>query len=202
MCNNEQKANELFIKGDKKMKNDLRVIKTKENLQNALLYLLEEKDLEKISISELCKEARVNRGTFYLHFDSVEDLFSLYFQEITEDLRRAYDEPYERVNYKLQDLEAHMIRIFHHVQKFADFYTIVFNQKSPLMYYYDLLDVIRERIMKSLEIEESVIEKNYHASYQANAILGIVMEWVTGDYKETAEELNELILKFSKYYSV
>ena len=182
------------------MKTDLRVIKTKENLQNALLHLLEDKELEKISISELCKEARVNRGTFYLHFASVEDLFSHYFQEITEDLRQAYDEPVERVKHRLQDLQPHMIRIFHHVKKFSRFYIIVFNQNSPLMYYYDLLDVIRERLLKSLETDTGVTEKNYQASYAANAVLGIVIEWVTGGYKETVEELNEMILKFSKIY--
>ena len=183
------------------MKKDLRVVKTIENLQESLLQLLEQKGLGKITISELCKLAKVNRGTFYLHFNSIEDLFAHYFQEITEDLRIAYYEPYELVDNNIQDLEPHMIRIFHHVKKFAHFYTIVFNNHSPLMYYYDLLDVIKAYIKESLDLTVGDIEKNYQASYQANAILGIVIEWVRGNYRETPEELNEMILKFSSYKS-
>ena len=183
------------------MKKDLRVVKTIVNLQDSLLQLLEQKELEKITISELCKLAKVNRGTFYLHFSSIEDLFAHYFQEITEDLCLAYYKPYELVNNNVQAIEPQMIRIFHHVKKFANFYTIVFHNKSPLMYYYDLLDVIKAYIKESLNLTVGDVERNYQSSYQANAILGIVIEWVRGDYKETVEELNEMILKFSSYKS-
>lgn len=41
---------------------DLRVIKTKQALHSALLTLLSQKPLEQISIAEICREAKVNRG--------------------------------------------------------------------------------------------------------------------------------------------
>ncbi len=61
-------------------RNDLRVVKTKQALHNALLTLLSEKPLENISIAEICREANVNRGTFYLHYEQKEKLFEEYFQ--------------------------------------------------------------------------------------------------------------------------
>lgn len=72
------------------MRTDMRIIKTKEALHNALLELLNEKTLEVISISEICRKAKINRGTFYLHYKQVEDLFEEYFKEITADLTRSY----------------------------------------------------------------------------------------------------------------
>ena len=94
------------------MKKDLRVIKTKKNLQTALLTLLKEKPLEKVSIAELCREANVNRGTFYLHFQDVPELFEMYFEEITIDLKKAYYEPLHLTNNHISHLEPHMVRIF------------------------------------------------------------------------------------------
>lgn len=182
------------------MKKDLRVVKTIGHLQAALLHLLEQKPLEKISISELCKIANVNRGTFYLHFQDIEELFSHYFQEITDDLRSAYYEPYELTNHVIEDMEPHMVRIFHHVKKFAHFYTIVFNRKAPLMYYYDFYDVIRAYLLDSLSLEllPDDTSKQYLASYQANAILGMIIEWVGNNYEQSAEELNEMLMQFSR----
>lgn len=43
---------------------------------DALLELLDEKPLEKITVTDIAKRADVNRGTFYLHYDSVNDVIS------------------------------------------------------------------------------------------------------------------------------
>ena len=38
---------------------------TKEDIKEALIQLLSEERFDNISISKLCKRARINRGTFY-----------------------------------------------------------------------------------------------------------------------------------------
>ncbi len=53
---------------------DIRVQKTKERLKTALLSILREKSVDRISISEICSAANVNRNTFYAHYTSIEDL--------------------------------------------------------------------------------------------------------------------------------
>ncbi len=49
---------------------NMRVAVTKRMLKEGLLRCLETKDLEEITISELCKEAGINRATFYKHFNT------------------------------------------------------------------------------------------------------------------------------------
>ena len=51
------------------MPEDRRVRKTKTAIKNAFIQLLEEKDLEKITIQNITQLADVNRGTFYLHYE-------------------------------------------------------------------------------------------------------------------------------------
>lgn len=57
------------------MKNvDTRVKYTKSVLQKALLDILKEKNIDKVSVKELCEEAGINRGTFYLHYSTPNDV--------------------------------------------------------------------------------------------------------------------------------
>jgi len=56
--------------------NDLRVIRTKESIRNAFLELLAQKPLDKITVTELAKTARINKGTFYLHYQDIDDLYN------------------------------------------------------------------------------------------------------------------------------
>lgn len=55
-------------------KENQRIMLTKQLLQNAILKLLKTTSLHAISIRELCKEAGINRTTFYNHYGSQYDL--------------------------------------------------------------------------------------------------------------------------------
>ena len=57
-------------------KENQRIALTKKLLQEGLLRLLSEKPLEKISVTELCKESGINRATFYNHYNSPQDLLT------------------------------------------------------------------------------------------------------------------------------
>lgn len=45
-------------------------------MDEALIRLLEVKDYEYITVKEICEKAGVNRSTFYLHYETVNDLLS------------------------------------------------------------------------------------------------------------------------------
>ena len=55
-------------------KEDLRIQKTKEAIRKAFKEMICEMDYEQISIKELTQRARINRKTFYLHYNTLDDL--------------------------------------------------------------------------------------------------------------------------------
>lgn len=65
-----------------------RVLLTKRLLKEALLKLLETKNLGQINVSELCRVADINRATFYKHYDMPEDVLKEMEQDMTADLRK------------------------------------------------------------------------------------------------------------------
>lgn len=195
----------LFIKELKKLRTtDLRIIKTKQALHDALLTLLSQKPLEQISIAEICREAKVNRGTFYLHYEQKEGLFEEYFQEIMEDLYQSYEEPYRAVTtLDTNQLDPNTIRIFHHIERFKMFYRIVFSKNVPLTYYYMLFDGIYSLLKRDITTQhihqmEDHISIDYYSAYQANAIIGLIIQWYRGDFSDSVTMLNQQLAAILK----
>ena len=59
---------------------DLRIMKTQERLQNALLSLLETKALKAVTVKEICDKAGISRNAFYQHYSYKEDQHNYFFQ--------------------------------------------------------------------------------------------------------------------------
>lgn len=53
---------------------DLRIVKTRTNIKNSLIDLLAEKNVSKITVTELSEKAMINRKTFYRHYNTVQDV--------------------------------------------------------------------------------------------------------------------------------
>ena len=66
-------------------KEDLRVIKTKGAIQNTFRKMLCEMDYKDITIKELTARALINRKTFYLHYNSLDDLLKELQDEIIQE---------------------------------------------------------------------------------------------------------------------
>ncbi|MEK0317836.1 TetR/AcrR family transcriptional regulator [Cohnella sp. 56] len=180
-------------------KNDLRVIKTKQGIHQALLKLLKNKPLTHIKVTELCKEAKINRGTFYFHYEEVGDVFKQFFEEIMLDLKDSYNEPYRHHNtIDIHTLDPKTVRIFHHIKKYEDFYKIVLSQDVSTQYYYMLFDEIRSNFMTDKNTSSLGDITPYFFSYTANAIIGLIIEWYRHDFRESVDDMNELFVGIMK----
>lgn len=74
----------MILKGNE----DLRVVKTIENIKKAFDELICEKDYEKITVKELCERARINKKTFYHYYETLDFLLA----EMQGELSSAYIE--------------------------------------------------------------------------------------------------------------
>lgn len=65
---------------------------TKANLRTAFWQLYTEKPLDKISVKEITDLAGYNRGTFYLYYKDVYDIFSQIEDELLQKIKEVLDE--------------------------------------------------------------------------------------------------------------
>lgn len=111
---------------------DLRVRRTRKLLQEALLSLLQDHDLEAISVNEICDQAMVHRTTFYKHYQDKYDLLKQSLHDRFQALAAVGPTPEEVVTVASAAAPAsatadgaapgHFVRIFQHVAENRAFY--------------------------------------------------------------------------------
>jgi AcrR family transcriptional regulator len=71
---------------------DRRVRRTKRILRQALVELIQEKEFQKITVTDVVKQADINRGTFYVYYRDVYDLLEKVENEMIEEFRLIHIE--------------------------------------------------------------------------------------------------------------
>ena len=181
---------------NKEKKPDLRIKRTKLSLRTALIQLLMKKRLNEITVKELCEQAGINRGTFYLHYSDVFDLLA----KIEEEM---YDEIMEFIAKNAQtgkmgdpnNMLPTFIDLFEYLVHNADVCTILllqdFNQDFVQRLLNVGLDECVENWMKMFQItKRHVVEMFYH--YIVSGCVGILRYWLQTGRKETSDELANL----------
>lgn len=182
---------------------DLRVVKTKDILYEALLLSLQSKPIDKITITEICSLAKINRGTFYRYFETVQQLFDEYFDIVQQKLKDAYIEPYKKTNFEVKFIDPKIVRFFNHILEHKNFYRFALLESSDIQYYKKVFQVLKEILNQTYEksYADNEVEYDYAISYQSNAIIGLLIEWIQRNFEETPDQLNLLALKLSRTLS-
>lgn len=74
-------------------KENQRIAISKRMLKEGLLRLLSQKELSQVSVSELCKEASINRATFYRHYSTPLDVWKDIVRDYSEEIRGFSQKP-------------------------------------------------------------------------------------------------------------
>ena len=75
---------------------DIRIEKTRQSIINAFIELRSHKELERITIKELCEKAQINKSTFYAHYQDIYHLSDTLETEVVVSIMENLTHP-ERV---------------------------------------------------------------------------------------------------------
>lgn len=171
---------------------NLRVKLTKQMVENALLQLLQEKRLEKITVLELCERAQINRTTFYKYYGSPYDVLEI----IIEDFFAGLKDTVKEVNGANFLSEEMLVYLMHNRDK-----CLVLLDCLPY-------DVFSSRLLEMsvddtdftsiLSDEYSKEQKEYVLSVYRHGIFGLITYWMHQKYPMSPQNLLEISDKLSK----
>lgn len=72
---------------------DLRIEKTRRSIINSFLEIRSKKELEKITVKELCERAQINKSTFYSHYHDIYDLSEQLETEVVDSILEQISHP-------------------------------------------------------------------------------------------------------------
>lgn len=171
----------------------------------ALINLLENKDIEYITVKEICSKAGFNRSTFYLHYDSISDLLnesSNYM--INKMVSRFNREPKKFINdlnkTNKEDLnfinEEYLKPYLEFIRDNKKFFIAVFKNPNVVNAndaYKDLERYILNPILEKYNIPAH--KRKYMIQYYINGIVSIIKEWVTSDCDLEIDEIINIIVE-------
>ena len=171
-------------------KEDPRTIRTQEMLKEALLTLLQEGySLHQISIHKLTQRANLNRTTFYLHYQNINDLKEHLTNDILqvltdkiENLTSIFDRNRKELLIQLLD---YLLEQRNHILALIQFEEI---EKHLLLL---MKDLIINRRSQSKNIGKKII---VDPDVKTASIIGIIMWWLKDglhlDSAYIAEQIN------------
>ena len=174
-----------------KKKIDRRVIYTKRAIRDSFIALQQEKPIEKISVTEICKLADINRGTFYSHYSDPYHLRTCLEEELVEAMEK-------RVN----ELGAASLSCEQTFALFKEYRELCRIFAGPNADKAALLDIVSKQTDGFLEqhtehiagVPEKDVE--YIRMFIASVIAITVKKWIDADLEGDPHEIAQLLDKF------
>lgn len=167
---------------------------TKQLIRSAFLQLLQEKELSKITVTDIAKTADVNRGTFYKYYRDPDDLFhqieNTFITEIIASAQNSKDE----LGVWLESL----LSILKNNQELTAL--ILANQTSNQLLGALLAEVRPEAVTRFKELfpHASDSDLELYFTYFVSGSLGVIERWLK-DFPE--KEPKEIALLMNNLFS-
>lgn len=184
-------------------KSESKYFNTALRMDEALIALLEEKDLEYITVKEICHQAGVNRSTFYLHYETIADLVNETLEMIQRRFISYFPQQEENVlgNISSREREELVLVTREYLLPYLRFIrdnkkiyrAAVRNPGSMQAYtrYVELKQRILSPILERFEIPAN--HRPYYIAYYVEGIAAIIKEWLQQDCADKVEMIADII---------
>ncbi len=161
-------------------KNNKRRKESQGKIEKVFIELLQERELENISVSEIIKKAELNRSTFYANYLDIYDLAD----KIRDKLMAQVNSLYE--NDAFNNCGSDYVKLFRHIKENQIFYNTYFKLGYD-KHSFDLSALKSENLIAS----DGYLE--YHVEFHKAGLNAIIKKWLKGGCKESPETMVKII---------
>ena len=184
-------------------KSESKYFNTAIKMDLALISLLKKKAFDYITVSEICEEAGVNRSTFYLHYETIDDLLQETTRYLLDDFLACFSTDTKAIALNLADCELSDL-IFICDKYLSPYLSYVKGHKeifgTALLYnqtlgfddaYQRMFDNIFNPILERFHYPSS--NRQYVMMYYLNGVNAIILEWLRNGCDKSIQEISEII---------
>lgn len=161
--------------------NNKRRRESQRKMEDAFTQLLQENDIQQITVTDICKLAGVNRTTFYANYQDIYALADSVINHLQEDLLSLYQKEWE------QGKSSHdFLRLFCHIRDHQLFYKTYFKLHADgqlQVFGYDVNEAAYYNI-KHID---------YHIEFFGAGLNAVIKKWLSSGCRETPEEICAII---------
>ena len=174
-------------------KEDRRVRRTRKILTQALTELLQQKQVNEITVKELTDLADMNRGTFYLYYKDIFDMLEKIQDEMFEKLNAIFAlREDEKVTEQTKPI---LLDLFRFIEENQEMCRVLLSPNGDMSFLHRLNEVLREKCLHmylGAEPAANAEDFDYRYSFVVYGCAGIIRAWVGRNCPETPEQMAEL----------
>ena len=173
-------------------------------MDEALILLLEKKEYPYITIKEICEKAGVNRSTFYLHYETMDDLVSECIEYVGNKINKKFSN--KVINKQVindSGLENLLLITPEYLLPYLEFlkenkaiYKIAYSQPNVFKEQY-VVNHLHKNIFEPI-LNRFLVPKNeqkYMMSFYLSGMGALMIEWIKNDCKEDIQTIINILLK-------
>lgn len=180
-------------------------IRSKNLIKKAVAKLIHEKDIQKITVSDVIREADISRGTFYAHYADVSSVIEQIESEEIHALMDYVDRfGFENIS---TDTERFIELICEYLSRDMEYYRMLTQSNILNNFIWRLVDIYYEKLFNAIITSKNTENKdeiNLYLIYITSGAKTIILSWLNGEIKGTPSEiatsLAKLIKLNQKYY--
>lgn len=163
-------------------------IRSRKLIKEALADLLQEKPLDKITVTDVVNQAQINRGTFYAHYADIPDVINHLIQQTFSNIRDALsDQPRNFVGIP----HTLLARIQMILEEDLDFYRKIMNSSASALMQEQLVRITLDYL---LQREEDFGFGNHEQyvlmiRFCAGGLSNLYHDWFAGQLPFSLDEL-------------
>ncbi len=165
--------------------NNKRKKESQEKIEKIFVELIQEKELNEISVTDICKKANLNRSTFYANYLDVYDLADKIKERLEQDVTNLYlDEELNQYN------SNNFSKIFRLVKENPLFFKTYFKLE------FDSIDTFKQDYRYDINQAKEFYNDeyiDYHIEFFKAGFNAILKKWLNGGCVEPIEDLCKIL---------
>ena len=173
------------------IKENQRIMVTKKLLKDGLLRLLDRKNVDRVNVTELCRESGINRATFYAHYGTPYDILSEIEHEMIDEIMRNTERAWKnKGNLDILSSTEIMCQYFY---DHADIILVLLRNFSG-QDFTRMLNRTYQTIIKSSVAEDmNKDDVKLVTAYLAGGGVFLLNTWLQEEVQKTPKEIAQLI---------
>lgn len=153
-------------------------------IEKAFIELIQTKEINEITITDICKKTNLNRSTFYANYIDIYDLIDKIKDKMITDFFEIYK---DKVTSKQHSYD--FLKLFKHIKENQLFYKTYFKLNidlSPAIEFIEQKEV--ERFFEKVE------NTDYHVTFFKAGLNAVLKKWLNNNCDLSPEEINQIIV--------
>jgi AcrR family transcriptional regulator len=189
--------------------NDLRVHRTLDSIQSALVALLAKKGLDSVTVGDIARRAKVNRTTFYRHYRDKYNLLESILTKAIDELDESMGPPQlARKRFALDEVPEPWIKLFEQIEENADLYRAILHSSGGAAFQAHLRTQVEHLLQERSPVSPSlkkrsttndVVPPEIVAAFSASLFVGVALWWLEFGTASSPSQIASWLRKFFLY---